>query len=74
MNEKQCTKCGETKPIKCFSPSKKVKSGYESWCNQCKYQSRLRREQKHPEIKAAGIEYKKRWRQLPKTKERKSNE
>jgi len=36
MSEKPCSKCGIIKPIDKFSPSKQLKSGFESQCRSCR--------------------------------------
>lgn len=33
--KKKCSKCGKTKNVTEFYPSKYVKSGYRSWCKEC---------------------------------------
>ena len=35
QNERECTKCKKIKKFVEFSPSKKVKCGYSSWCKKC---------------------------------------
>lgn len=43
MNEKECTKCGETKNITEFHKSKSHKDGFHSQCKKCKNEYRKRR-------------------------------
>jgi len=35
QDEKECSKCGKIKKFLEFSPSKKLKCGYSSWCKKC---------------------------------------
>lgn len=36
LEEKQCTRCKETKPINEFNRSSSNKDGYSHWCKDCK--------------------------------------
>lgn len=51
MISKECTKCGETKPLNLFTESKTIRSGYTSRCKSCtsKYK-RLYREKNKENI------------------------
>ena len=45
---KTCTKCQQSKPFNDFHPRPSSKSGYQSWCKECKNASR--REKPHPPL------------------------
>ena len=49
MTEKQCTKCGEVKPVSAFHKNKRAKDGLQSHCRICRKQYR----QEHKAEKAA---------------------
>lgn len=50
MTEKQCTKCGEVKPVSAFGKHKRAKDGLQSRCRICRKQYR----QEHKDEEAAG--------------------
>lgn len=66
---KQCTKCKEVKPFSDFKASKRLKSGYDSWCKKCHYEQRsknyanYRKTEKTRELKKYGLTYEE-WQNL----------
>jgi transposase-like protein len=44
LEQKQCTKCGQVKPISEFRQDSRYKDGYQGWCRACRtVQARARR-------------------------------
>jgi hypothetical protein len=41
VGTKQCSKCGEIKPLSCFPRNNGLKSGYGSWCKPCSSQKTI---------------------------------
>jgi len=70
MAEKQCTKCGETKPVEAFSRASQKRHGRDSHCKQCRadYQREYRR--KNPQ---RNRDSSKRWRDANKARYQKHN-
>ncbi len=66
---KQCTKCKKDKPLTDFKRSKRLKSGYDSWCKNCHYEQRTlkyemyRKTEKTRELKKYGLTYEE-WQNL----------
>ena len=36
METNKCSKCGEVKPVRDFSPDKCTKNGLNGWCKKCR--------------------------------------
>lgn len=52
MNEKKCTKCGETKPLDGFAKNRNRRDGLNGWCKECLRQWRIDNKERHAKRKA----------------------
>lgn len=60
MDNKQCTRCHQVKPIDQFYKNKRYKGGYTAWCKSCLAQDRKDRESQ-PEAKQHKREVNQKW-------------